>query len=109
MEKYLSFQGRTTRSEYWGVMCISILLAFVWVILIGSIGNIIDTDIVDTICGIAIILLAGLTVWAQLAAVARRCRDIEISPWFSLTVFIPYLGIIPWIIFGCLNTVNKEG
>lgn len=109
MEKYLSFQGRTTRSEYWGTVLITFVLAFLSLMLIGSMINFIDNDLMDTVGGIAVILLGGLMVWVQAATVARRCRDVEINPWFTLTIFIPYLGFIPWIIFGCLNTVNKEG
>lgn len=109
MEKYLSFQGRTTRSQYWGVMCITFVAALIALIVIGGLISIIDTDLMDTVGGIAIILLSGLMAWIQAATVARRCRDVAISPWFTLTIFIPYLGLIPWIILGCLNTVNEEG
>lgn len=110
MEKYLNyfnFEGRATRSEYWGVNIIGYLL-LIPVALIGALftlGGIMGA----VVGGLAILTgVVGLT-WAVLATTARRCRDIGINPWFAGTILIPYVALIPWIIFGCLKTEKENG
>ena len=108
MDKYLSFKGCSTRSEYWAVMCVSTLIGFLWFLSIGLFLAEIDDSAFDVPGGFVIIAGWTVIVWAQFATVIRRCRDAGISPWFTATICIPYIGIIPWVIIGCLETSNKE-
>jgi len=41
---------------------------------------------------------------AQLSALVSRIRDTGNNVLWLLACFIPYLGLIAWIIFGCLET-----
>jgi uncharacterized membrane protein YhaH (DUF805 family) len=36
------------------------------------------------------------------AVTYRRCRDIQINPWFALTLLVPTINIIAIIVFGIL-------
>lgn len=108
MDKFFSIYGKATRSEYWGVICISLLAALFGMMFLGGFMMAVDSSVIDTIGGIAVILLGAITVYIQLAVAARRCRDIDINPWFSLTVAVPYIGLIPFVIFGCLPTAKKS-
>lgn len=107
MSQYFSFKGFATRSEYWGVMLLSTIATIV-LILVG--GLLLVSDVaVGVVLGF-IILFASIigAIWIQLATIARRCRDIGINPWFTLSVYIPYIGFIVLIVFGCIASEKKE-
>lgn len=102
MDKYLKFDGLATRSEYWGVILVSWVLAFVAGLLMvgfmaaGSVGA-----VVGVFMALAVVVV---TTWAGLATTARRCRDAGINPWFTLTLFIPYVNFVTMIVFGVLDS-----
>jgi uncharacterized membrane protein YhaH (DUF805 family) len=109
MEKYLkyfNFEGRATRSEYWGVNIIG-YLSLIPIALIGALFTL--GGILGAVVG-GLLIITGVVAltWAVLATTARRCRDIGINPWFAGTVLIPYIALIPWIIFGCLSTKKEK-
>jgi uncharacterized membrane protein YhaH (DUF805 family) len=109
-KKYFAFNGKASRSEYWGVYLISWLLlglftslAFILfvlslpftIVVIGLVGWIISL----------VIICAGsvISCWLWIATTIRRCNDIGINPWFSITILLPPpFGTIPVIVFGCL-------
>jgi uncharacterized membrane protein YhaH (DUF805 family) len=49
-----------------------------------------------------------VTTFLIIAVTIRRCRDIGINPWFTLALAVPYLGIIPFVVFGCLKSESIE-
>lgn len=106
MKKYLSFSGKAMRSEYWGVT----LFNFVALLVTISIGSLLCMAGSGGVAlGVTVIVVSCiLCSWAGYAVIARRCRDAGISPWFTLTVLIPYIGIIPLIVFGCLSTAKSD-
>jgi len=102
MKKYFSFSGRATRSEYWGVMCLSTVLACIIILLAAfSAFN-------SVLGGLLIIGTIMASIIAQLSTTIRRLRDAEINPWFCLAVFIPYVGLVAFILFGCLAPVTPK-
>jgi uncharacterized membrane protein YhaH (DUF805 family) len=105
-KKYFDFNGTASRSEYWGVNILS-YVALMFIVGIGFIFTL--AGILGTILGL-LIMLFGLVVagWASLATVVRRCRDANINVWFTLTIFIPWFGFIPWVVFGCLKTEKVD-
>lgn len=105
MDKYLNFQGRASRSEYWAVQLISFAIFFILMMIAVGIASLGTSGMFAA--GAFIIISIFMMGWFVLATTARRCRDAGINPWFTLTVFIPYLSIVPWIVFGCLKTENK--
>jgi len=104
--KYFLFTGTATRSEYWGISILSYLLLMA-VCLVGFLLTF--SGILGSIIGL-LLILAGLVLsgWASLSTVTRRCRDAGINPWFTLAIFIPWFGFVPWIVFGCLKTDKKD-
>jgi uncharacterized membrane protein YhaH (DUF805 family) len=107
IEKYFSFYGSATRSEYWGVQIISYIVFFVFAMVAALISTALGPSGVIAV-GVFIFLLIVPLTWIVMATTARRCRDAGINPWFTAAIFIPYLAIIPWIVFGCLSTVKGE-
>jgi uncharacterized membrane protein YhaH (DUF805 family) len=105
-KKYFEFNGTANRSEYWGVNLIAYAVLLV-TLLIGLLFT--TLGIFGSIIGL-LIMLAGLVLcgWASLATIVRRCRNAGINVWFTLAIFIPWFGFIPWIVFGCLKTENKD-
>jgi uncharacterized membrane protein YhaH (DUF805 family) len=116
-KKYIEFTGRATRSEYWGVYIISCLLAYVTLELALALADFVVrspfTIILIGFMGWAVavaIFCTGfiMAVWLCAATAVRRCNDIGINPWFSVTLLLPPpLGTIPFIVFGVLNT-NRD-
>lgn len=105
MDKYLIFSGKASRSEYWAVHLIAFAIFSVLMMIAVGIAALGTSGIFASTAFIIIsIIMIG---WLVFATTARRCRDAGINPWFTLAVFIPYLNIIPWVVFGCLET-KKE-
>jgi uncharacterized membrane protein YhaH (DUF805 family) len=105
-KKYFDFAGLATRSEYWGVTVVNFLVMMV-VVLIGVVIAMAGS-VAAFIGGLVIIAACIAGTWVGYAVIARRCRDAGINPWFTLTVLIPYIGFIAFIVFGCLSTVKPE-
>jgi len=80
--KYVDFDGRASKSEYW------------WFVLFSFVVNVVLSMVMPMLGGIF-----GLAVLLPSIAVAtRRLHDIDKSGWFQLVVLIPVLGLI-WIIY----------
>jgi uncharacterized membrane protein YhaH (DUF805 family) len=88
-KKYFVFEGKATRSEYWGVSLICYVLALPALFFAGILGGMI-------------------IIWTLLCTTARRCRDAGINPWFSATILIPWIAIIAVVVFGCLKTEKED-
>lgn len=107
MSSYLSFKGTAGRSEYWGVTILTCVV-FMVIIALGSV-LVASGEIAGAILGGLIVLIAVVMYfWYFLAVTIKRCRDADINPWWAAATFIPYIGWIPWIVFGCLPTIKKD-
>ena len=106
-KKYFAFIGTASRSEYWGVNIISYLL-LIPILIVGLIFTM--GGLLGSVVG-GLLILGGVVAltWAVIATTVRRCRDAGISPWFAGTILIPWLALIPFIIFGCLNSDTDKG
>jgi len=81
--KYLDFEGRATRSEFWWFM----LFGFVVSLILASIH-----PTIETLFSLAIFL-------PSLAVGSRRLHDIDKSGWWQLLHIIPLIGTIVLIVF----------
>jgi uncharacterized membrane protein YhaH (DUF805 family) len=106
MRQYLDFSRIASRSEYWGTLIISWLLAIV--LSIVAIVIMIFDGIFVLLGGL--IMLAGLflLIWIMLAVTAARCRDSGINPWWTAATMLPYIGFVVMIVVGCLSTKTLE-
>ena len=104
VNKYATFSGRATRSEYWYVVLFGYLLA----LLIVFLGMIIDSP--ELIIGLSTVLSLILLV-PGLAVCIRRLHDTGRSGWWYLLVLIPYIGAIALLVIFCLKSDedNKYG
>ena len=100
MKRYLDFSRTASRSEYWGTLIISWLLAAVLSVVTIAIMIL---ESVFVFLGL-IILLVGfvLLIWAVLATTASRCRDAGINPWWTAATILPYIGFVIMIVVGCI-------
>ena len=88
--KYVDFQGRAARPEYWWwvlfVVVAALVLQLIDRILFGGSG-----------------VLAGLfqlaTLLPALAVAVRRLHDTDRSGWFLLLAFIPVIGALVLLYF----------
>lgn len=107
MGKYLSFNGTAGRSEYWGVTIITFVV-FMIAIVIGM-ALFATTETSGMILGGLLMLVATVFyIWYFLAVTIKRCREAGINPWWTASCFLPYVGFIPWIVFGCLAPAKKD-
>ena len=104
VEKYATFSGRATRSEYWYVVLFGYLLALLIVLL----GMMVDSP--ELIIGLSSVLSLILLV-PGLAVCIRRLHDTGRSGWWYLLVLIPYIGAIALLVIFCLKSDedNKYG
>ena len=92
LSTYLSFQGKARRSEYWAIYLISTACTIPALL----------------VAAVLLISFACLMTLIAIATVVRRCNDIGISPWFTLTLLIPYVNFITFIVFGCLASEKEN-
>ena len=104
VDKYATFSGRATRSEYWYVVLFGYLLALLIVLL----GMMVDSP--ELIIGLSSVLSLILLL-PGLAVCIRRLHDTGRSGWWYLLVLIPYIGAFALLIIFCLksNEDNKYG
>ena len=81
--KYVSFEGRASRSEFWWLYLGYFLLVFV----AGIIDGVLGMSIISTV----VILGSFLPI---LGAFVRRLHDTGRSGWMLLIAFIPLVGAI---------------
>lgn len=96
LTKYVEFNGRARRSEYW------------WFVLFSF--------LVQVACSIVSQALAGLVALAlllpSLAVGARRLHDIGKTAWLLLVALIPLLGwllLIYWAVQPTVESANEYG
>ncbi|GHE61162.1 membrane protein [Camelimonas fluminis] len=102
-EKYATFSGRASRSEYWwfqlfywlAFTAVAIVFGGLGAVLSGGDGNAASLYIA---IGVPIGLLALATVVPLIALQVRRFHDRNLSGWWYLLLVvlgvIPYLGIV---------------
>ncbi|KIM05170.1 MAG: membrane protein [Sulfurovum sp. AS07-7] len=81
--KYLVFEGRATRSEFW------------WFVLFVVVVSIVLSAISKFLYGIFILAI----FLPSLAVGARRLHDIDKSGWWQLIQIIPVIGAVILIVF----------
>jgi uncharacterized membrane protein YhaH (DUF805 family) len=104
MKKYFSFDGTASRSEYWGVYVLSLLIAVVAGFMFGFFLAIDAAFALVGVLGLIALVVGGL--WLGLATGARRCREAGISPWWTAALLLPYIGFIVAIALGCISPSN---
>jgi uncharacterized membrane protein YhaH (DUF805 family) len=89
--RYMDFDGRSTRSEYWYFVLFNVLIQ----IIASGIDDFVLSSEFGILSGIVglVLLLPGVAVSI------RRLHDIGKSGWFLLLVLIPLIGTLILIYF----------
>lgn len=88
LQKYVDFDGRDTRRQYW----MFFLFWFVFGLLVALLGKMLDAKFLSEIYSIVLLL-------PSLAIGARRLHDTGRSGWWQLIGLIPIIGPIVLIVF----------
>ena len=98
--KYATFSGRASRSEYWwgylGLAVTSTVLQIFWVV--GTIALLDFGQIAAVPSLIALVAALGLII-PSIAVNVRRLHDTGKSGWMLLIILIPCIGFILWIVW----------
>ena len=93
--KYLLFNGRASRKEFWAVMLFSVLISFA-LQLLYTLGFAISDNLGLLLALPFVIFSLGMVI-PQLAVSVRRLHDTDKSGWWLLLGFIPIFGTIALI------------
>ena len=95
LKKYIDFDGRARRKEYWFFILFTIIVT-VFLIVID-----VMTGTFDEASGLG--LLSGIytlaTFLPALGVAVRRLHDTGKSGWWAVLSFIPLAGLIPLVFF----------
>lgn len=81
--KYATFEGRASRSEYWWFV--------LFLILLSATASIVSPKLSG--------LVSLLTIIPSIAVATRRLHDTNRSGWWQLIMFVPFIGWIVLIVF----------
>jgi uncharacterized membrane protein YhaH (DUF805 family) len=93
LKRYADFEGRSRRMEYWMFTLFIYLVAIALTTLV-MIAGISDGDLNAfgiALVGIGVIAAIGIII-PSIAVVVRRLHDRDMSGWFYLISFVPYVG-----------------
>ena len=100
LKKYVVFNGRARRKEYWYFVLFNIIIG----IVLGIIDNVIGTFSAEAGMG----LLGGIYTLAILipgiAVSVRRLHDTDRTGWWLLIGLIPLIGAIVLFVFMVLDS-----
>ncbi len=102
VKKYVVFEGRARRKEYWFFVLFFFLISLVLSVIERTLGL-----YASGVGFLTLVLNLGLLL-PNLAVGARRLHDIGKSGWWLLISFIPILGAIVLLIFFCIRGENGE-
>jgi uncharacterized membrane protein YhaH (DUF805 family) len=96
--KYVDFQGRARRSEFW-LFALFVTVLFVICVVISAIGESNKIPALQAIGGLALLVLSLGTILPGLAVRFRRLHDIDRSAWWIFIALVPLVGGIVLLIF----------
>jgi uncharacterized membrane protein YhaH (DUF805 family) len=116
-----SFEGRMRRSHWWAIRIVSTIAFFVVLgvvyVPLAAIFPSPQSDTGSAVVGTVTLVIAlpvfAAYMWIDLATSVKRLHDQDLTGWFTLLFFVPYLGsLAAFIMLGCLDGTkgpNKFG
>ena len=108
LQRYADFQGRSRRMEYWMFTLLVVIVAVVLVALAFALGG--YSQGAPSGLGMLLFGLLGIFYLAILipaiAVQVRRFHDRDMSGWFVLLNFVPYVGGLIVLVFMLLEGTN---
>ena len=90
---FLSLEGRINRAKFWagvGVM-------FAGAVIAALLDNLLGLTIGDLPYGVIYIIYSIALIWPGIVLYAKRWHDRDKSGWWTLIVFIPFIGAL-WVL-----------
>ena len=107
---YVDFEGRSTRSDYWFVYLVNVLITFAYFLLQAVFGGLVAVTESSFLAVISLILLLiffayGIAAFLpSIAVTVRRLRDAGYNWPYIFVTFIPFVGWIILIVLLCKPT-----
>ena len=101
LRNYTNFSGRSTRSDYWYVVLVNLLIGFGIGFIGGLLGVVEIASTISMIYSLAV-LIPGIAIFI------RRMHDINKSGWWWFIALVPLIGGIILLVFMCTDSVNEN-
>lgn len=101
LKKYVEFDGRARRKEYWCFMLVNFLIASGLLFISSVVGRISSEWTLNNIYAAAMFI-------PGLAVSVRRLHDTNRSGWFAMLGLIPIIGFIILIVFFAQDSHEGE-
>ena len=103
---YVDFEGRSTRSDYWFVYLVNVLITFAYFLLQAVFGGLAAATDSSFLAVISLIFFAyGIAACLPgIALTVRRLRDAGYNWPYIFVTFIPFVGWIILIVLLCKPT-----
>ena len=107
---YVDFEGRSTRSDYWFVYLVNVLITFAYFLLqavFGGLAAATDSSFLAVISFIILFIFFAFGIAAILPGIAvtvRRLRDAGYNWPYIFIPLIPFVGIFIFIFLLCQPT-----
>ena len=107
---YVDFEGRSTRSDYWFVYLVNVLITFAYFLLQAVFGGLVAVTESSFLAVISLILLLiffayGIAAFLpSIALTVRRLRDAGYNWPYIFVTFIRFVGWIILIVLLCKPT-----
>lgn len=107
---YVDFEGRSTRSDYWFVYLVNVLITFAYFLLQAVFGGLVAVTESSFLAVISLILLliffayGVAAVLPGIALTVRRLRDAGYNWPYIFIPLIPFVGIFIFIFLLCQPT-----
>lgn len=107
---YVDFEGRSTRSDYWFVYLVNVLITFAYFLLQAVFGGLVAVTESSFLAVISLVLLLiffayGIAAFLpSIALTVRRLRDAGYNWPYIFVTFIPFVGWIILIVLLCKPT-----
>jgi uncharacterized membrane protein YhaH (DUF805 family) len=99
LKRYVAFDGRARRQEYWMFTLISVIISLVLMAIDHAMGTVSASAGIGTLG--AIYALAVLL--PSLGVTVRRLHDTDRSGWWLLICLVPLIGGIVLLVFLCIE------
>lgn len=98
LKKYVTFQGRASRSEFWYFNLFNVLiniLFFIGIFLALSVENVMVGQVIYMV---SLVYMIGVLL-PNIAVSVRRLHDIGKSGWWYFIILVPFVGVFVLLYF----------
>jgi len=105
-KNYFNFKDRTTRSGYWYVILMNLIIGFILGFISGFLS--VSSNGASSFIMILISLYCLASIIPSIALFVRRLHDINKSGWWYFIALVPFVGSIILLVFLCTASVDEN-